>query len=73
MKSGLASSIHLAEEQIPCSNSDGFVKYIHNGSAIPRTFQNAATNDIAQFLAFTQHVQYAKTDRQVYISDYQGM
>ena len=70
---GTVSTIYLAEELIPTSSEGEFVKYIHNGNAVPCDLFDTEANKIAEFLAFTQHVQYAKTDGQVYISDYQGM
>ncbi|KAF8424003.1 hypothetical protein L210DRAFT_3653609 [Boletus edulis BED1] len=67
-KSGTVATTYLAEEII-----DGdFFKYIHNGSASPRLFSDPMADDIAEFLAFTQHVQYNKTGGLVYVSDYQG-
>ena len=71
---GTVSTIYLAEELIPTSsNGEKFVKYIHNGDAAPCDLFDSKAEEIAEFLAFTQHVQYIKTDGQVYISDYQGM
>jgi len=70
---GIVSTIYLAEELIPTSSEGKFVKYIHNGDAVPCDLFDAKADEIAEFLVFTQHVQYAKTDGQVYISDYQGM
>ncbi|KAH0836810.1 hypothetical protein J3R83DRAFT_8575, partial [Lanmaoa asiatica] len=58
----------LAEEVI----HGKFFKFIHNGDASPHCFDDTKVDDIAQFLSFTQHVQYIKTSGQVYISDYQG-
>ncbi|KAG6378352.1 hypothetical protein JVT61DRAFT_14077 [Boletus reticuloceps] len=67
-KSGMIGMTYLTEEII-----DGaFVKFIHNGNASPRWLSDPAANKVAEFLAFTQHVQYIKTGKQVYISDYQG-
>ncbi|KAI6009123.1 hypothetical protein EDC04DRAFT_2906734 [Pisolithus marmoratus] len=62
---------YLVEEFIPMS-SDKFVKYIHNSNAEPCFLVDRKAEAIAEFLAFTQHVQYIKTGGQVYISDYQG-
>ena len=67
------NTMYLAEELIPTSLGKGFKKYIHNGDAVPCDLFDAEADKMAEFLAFTQHVQYAKTDGQVYISDYQGM
>ena len=59
-----------AEELITCD--EPFVKYIHNGDPTPMPEPYEPGYDIAQFLAFTQHVQYVKTGGLAYISDYQG-
>ncbi|KAF8430638.1 hypothetical protein L210DRAFT_3417461 [Boletus edulis BED1] len=67
-KPGSVGTTYLVEEII----DDEFFKYIHNGSASPVQLTNVEANKVAEFLAFTQHVQYTKTGGQVYISDYQG-
>lgn len=72
-KAGTLSSVYLAEEVIPTSDADSFVKFIHNGDAAPREHLDPAINEIAKFLSFMQHVQYTKTSGQVYVSDYQGV
>ena len=64
---------YFAEELIPTSLEGEFVKYIHNGNAVPCNLFDTKADEIAEFLVFMQHVQYAKTNGQVYISDYQGM
>jgi len=69
---GTVSTVYLAEELIPTLDGD-FVKYIHNSDAAPCSFLDRTEDEIAKFLAFTQHMQYVKTGGQVYISDYQGM
>ncbi|KAF7368080.1 hypothetical protein MSAN_00874100 [Mycena sanguinolenta] len=59
---------YLVEEWI-----DGeFVKYIHNRSGQPRHFQNEEYDLRARFLSFCQHVQFYKTDKAAYVSDFQG-
>lgn len=71
---------YIAEELIDVTpvgpdseNADsGFVKFIHNSSPNPYPIPSEYEYEIAEFLAFTQHVQYANTGGQVYISDYQG-
>ncbi|KAI6038234.1 hypothetical protein EDC04DRAFT_2570273, partial [Pisolithus marmoratus] len=63
---------YLVKEFIPTS-VDKFVKYIHNSNTEPCVLLDMKAEEIADFLAFTQHVQYIKTGGQVYISDYQGM
>ncbi|KIJ62107.1 hypothetical protein HYDPIDRAFT_95192 [Hydnomerulius pinastri MD-312] len=72
LKHGRVSTVYLAEELIEDPTDNGFFKYIHNGNPVPRKQPNEAANEMAQFLGFTQHVQYDKTGGQVYISDYQG-
>jgi hypothetical protein len=61
----------MIEEQIP---SD-FVKLINNNSAKVHKGSLGPEADVmlGAFLAFTQHVQYLKTQKQVFISDYQGL
>ncbi|KAF5318330.1 hypothetical protein D9611_014249 [Ephemerocybe angulata] len=51
-----------------------FVKYIHNGHPVPCTEPPLSDEEykIAEFLCFTQHVQYLQTKGLVFISDYQG-
>lgn len=71
-KAGTLSSVYLAEEVIPTSCTNSFVKFIHNGDAAPCDLLDPANNETAEFLSFTQHVQYIKTSGQVYVSDYQG-
>jgi len=72
---GSLSSVYLAEEVIPSAGEEGtdsFIKFIHNADAAPRELDDPAANEIAEFLSFTQHVQYTKTGGLVYLSDYQG-
>ncbi|KAF7345624.1 Alpha-type protein kinase domain-containing protein [Mycena venus] len=68
-----ASSIrrtYLVEEFIE-EASDGFVKFVHNGDANPLLDHDDPLYDIAEFLCFTQHLQYFKTDGSVFVSDLQ--
>jgi len=67
-KPGTIGTTYLVKEII----DDEFFKYIHNGDASPLYLTNVEANEVAEFLVFTQHVQYAKTGGQVYILDYQG-
>ncbi|KZO98645.1 hypothetical protein CALVIDRAFT_465332, partial [Calocera viscosa TUFC12733] len=67
-RSGLT---YLVEELIEAAENDGFLKYLHNASAVPREFAGKK-GDIAAFLSFSQHLQFDKTGGLVYISDYQG-
>ncbi|KAJ6507052.1 hypothetical protein C8R45DRAFT_798108, partial [Mycena sanguinolenta] len=61
----------LVEEFIE-EGSDGFVKYVHNGDVNPLLDYDAPLYHIAEFLCFTQHLQYYKTDGTVFVSDFQG-
>ncbi|KAJ7177076.1 hypothetical protein C8R46DRAFT_48284 [Mycena filopes] len=62
---------YILEEFIDTATDD-FVKYIHNGDAAPHLQSEDPLYDIAQFLCFTQHVQYFKTGGAVFLSDLQG-
>ncbi|KAJ7282343.1 hypothetical protein C8J57DRAFT_1055025 [Mycena rebaudengoi] len=50
-----------------------FVKFVHNGDANPLLDHDDPLYDIAEFLCFTQHLQYFKTDGAVFVSDFQSM
>jgi hypothetical protein len=63
---------YLVEEFIN-ESSEGFVKFVHNGDANPLLDLDDPLYEIAEFLCFTQHVQYFKTDGTVFLSDLQGM
>ncbi|KAG9311681.1 hypothetical protein JVU11DRAFT_7918 [Chiua virens] len=69
-KAGSVSTAYLVEELIP--DAELFVKFIHNGSCLPLIEPGEPEYNVAEFLAFTQHVQYVKTGGLAYISDYQG-
>jgi hypothetical protein len=75
LASATASICHsyLIEEHIN-EELDSFYKFINNGSAVPLPFTrvNKSLSVLAEFLAFTQHVQYYKTSGMVYLSDIQG-
>ncbi|KAJ7832142.1 hypothetical protein B0H14DRAFT_3142965 [Mycena olivaceomarginata] len=62
---------YLVEEFIN-ESSEGFVKFVHNGDASPLLDLDDPLYEIAEFLCFTQHVQYFKTDGTVFLSDLQG-
>ncbi|KAJ7033522.1 hypothetical protein C8F04DRAFT_1353694 [Mycena alexandri] len=47
-------------------------KFINNGSAVPLPLMNESVSALAEFLSFTQHVQYHKTKALIYCSDLQG-
>ncbi|KAJ7842228.1 alpha-kinase family-domain-containing protein [Mycena olivaceomarginata] len=60
-------------EQCIAENSEGkFRKYINNRAAIPTLFENKDDKECAEFLAFSQHYQYLKTHKMLFVSDYQG-
>lgn len=74
MKGLSTANVHtpyLAEELI--LNNQSFMKYIHNGDPTPLPEEDEPGYDLAQFLAFTQHIQYVKTGGLAYITDYQGI
>lgn len=62
----------LLEEWINPATEGPFVKYIHNRSARPLHFDDDEHETRALFLSFCQHVQFYKTDKAAYISDFQG-
>ncbi|KAJ6475575.1 hypothetical protein C8R45DRAFT_826983 [Mycena sanguinolenta] len=62
---------YLVEEFIE-GGSDTFVKFVHNGDANPLLDAGDELYYIAEFLCFTQHLQYFKTNGTVFLSDPQG-
>ncbi|KAH9948916.1 hypothetical protein B0H21DRAFT_689337 [Amylocystis lapponica] len=50
-----------------------FRKYINNEHAVPLKLRHPEDTVLAEFLAFTQHVQYWKTQKIAFITDYQGI
>ena len=63
----------LLEDVIDRQKEGKFVKYISNNSAKPVVFENdPERTQIAQFLAFCQHVQYIRTRNLAFVSDFQG-
>ena len=63
--------VYLLEEKIE-GGSTVFTKFIHNMDCGPSLDEGEEGYGVAQFLAFTQHVQYIQTSKLVFISDYQG-
>ena len=61
---------YLLEELLPKDLE--FIKYIHNGEAVPLQDEDEPGYDIGLFLCFIQHVQFIHTHGQAYISDFQG-
>ncbi|KAF9555575.1 hypothetical protein CPC08DRAFT_603542, partial [Agrocybe pediades] len=63
-------AVYLLEELIPSDKP--FLKYIHNGEAVPLQDTWEPGYEIGVFLCFIQHVQFAQTHGQAYVSDFQG-
>ena len=63
---------YLCEEEIKDAKNL-FMKFIHNSNCMPLVLPGEFGYDVAEFLAFSQHVQYVETGGLVYISDYQGI
>lgn len=61
-------AVYLLEELI----NGVFRKYVHNGFAGPLPDPDEDGRSTAEFLCFTQHLQYSATFGLVFISDYQG-
>ncbi|KAF7326236.1 Kinase-like protein [Mycena kentingensis (nom. inval.)] len=57
------SGVYLVEERI----GGRFKKFMNNDSAVP-----FSSDTFSQFLAFSQHVQYIKSEGMAYVNDYQG-
>jgi hypothetical protein len=66
------NAVFLVEEVIAEDQEGQFRKYLNNVSPIPLPMTSHEDNNRGKFLAFTQHVQYWKTRKQVFVSDYQG-
>ena len=52
--------------------NETFTKYIGNGNSRPLPQQDHESEEIAEFLAFAQHVQYEKSGRMAFVADFQG-
>jgi len=63
---------YMVEEVIDEAVDGVFVKYIGNGSMKPFEFLGEATAYRAEFLAFSQHMQYLKMKSLAFIGDFQG-
>ncbi|EDQ99255.1 uncharacterized protein LACBIDRAFT_335167 [Laccaria bicolor S238N-H82] len=63
---------YLLEEMLPGEKTD-FIKYLHNASAASELLPDEPDYDLAEFLMFIQHVQYAITGGLAYVSDFQDM
>ncbi|KAJ7195314.1 hypothetical protein GGX14DRAFT_404019 [Mycena pura] len=62
---------YLVEEFMPWGNGE-FMKFVQNGNTVPLLDEDYPLYNLAQFLRFTQHVQYEKSGGLGFISDYQG-
>jgi hypothetical protein len=62
----------LLEEVIDSNTEGPFRKFLNNVSAEPLVMKTKEDEEWAKFLAFSQHLQYWKTKKQVFVSDYQG-
>ncbi|KAF8236178.1 hypothetical protein L208DRAFT_1531446 [Tricholoma matsutake] len=62
----------LIEEVIDENMEGPFRKYLNNVSAEHLVMETKEDEEQANFLAFSQHVQYWKMKKQVFVSDYQG-
>ena len=65
------NTTYLLEEFIDESDG-GFRKYINNTAAVPLSTTDLDRKEIGDFLVFTQHVQYVKTEKLAFVSDQQG-
>jgi hypothetical protein len=71
VEDGKDAQVFLLEEVIG-KDEGQFQKYMNNVSPIPPQFADKKDEERAQFLAFTQHVQYFKMKKLAFVSDYQG-
>jgi hypothetical protein len=70
--SAVVKKTFLLEEVIDTDAEGPFRKYLNNVSSEPLAMDTKKDEERANFLAFSQHVQYWKTKKQVFVSDYQG-
>lgn len=63
---------YMIEEVIDEAADGAFMKYIGNGSVQPLDFLSGTAAYRAEFLSFSQHVQYMKTKGLAFIGDFQG-
>jgi hypothetical protein len=63
---------YMIEEVVDDAVDGTFMKYIGNGSVKPFDFLSGAAAHRAEFLAFSQHMQYIKTKGLAFIGDFQG-
>lgn len=65
-------NVFLIEEVIREDEQGPFRKYLNNVSPVPLPMSCDEDVERAMFLSFSQHVQYWKTKKQAFVSDYQG-
>ncbi|KIL56955.1 hypothetical protein M378DRAFT_88544, partial [Amanita muscaria Koide BX008] len=65
-------NVFLIEEVIRGDEEGPFRKYLNNVSPVPLPMSCKEDDERATFLSFSQHVQYWKTKKQAFVSDYQG-
>jgi len=70
--SAFVKKTFLLEEVIDMDAEGPFRKYLNNVSSEPLAMDTKKDEERANLLAFSQHVQYWKTKKQVFVSDYQG-
>ena len=70
---GSERQVFLLEERIGHEHGP-WKKYINNASPKPldAALATAPHRHVAEFLVFTQHVQYLRTYGKAFVSDYQG-
>ncbi|KAF9477407.1 hypothetical protein BDN70DRAFT_810773 [Pholiota conissans] len=66
------ANVFLLEEAIDSGSPSWFTKYLNNSSAKPVKFKDSNKLLRAQFLSFSQHVQFVETEGLAFISDFQG-
>lgn len=67
-----ANRVFLVEESIGGGTEGKFRKYMSNVLTQSFAFQDEEDQNTADFLKFSQHVQYWKTKGLAFVSDYQG-
>ena len=64
--------VFLIEEVIQKETQGISRKYLNNVSPVPLQMSNKDDKKHRAFLTFSQHVQYFKTKKLIFVSDYQG-
>lgn len=60
--------VYTIEEAI----DETFMKYISNDNSCPLLQRDPGSEEIGEFLAFVQHVQYEKSGQMAFVADFQG-